>query len=153
MSTSLVFDLGGIAQASQRIAALDDLNNELLLDAIGAEVETQTRRRIREEKTAPDGTPWPEWSENYAETRHGGHSLLMGDGDLEDSIQYLIGNDQVEIGSNLVYAAHHNFGGNDIGTGIPQREYLGFSEENLIDIGDVLIDELNEQLTEVFNRL
>ena len=59
-----------------------------LLESIGAVAESQTRRRISDEKTAPDGTPWAPWSTDYAKTRHGNQSLLQGDGDLLDSIEY-----------------------------------------------------------------
>ena len=41
-----------------------------LLEGIGAEVESQTRRRIQVDKASPSGKAWPEWSADYAETRH-----------------------------------------------------------------------------------
>jgi hypothetical protein len=34
-------------------------------------------RRIRVDKTDPDGVPWKPWSDSYAATRRGGHSLLI----------------------------------------------------------------------------
>ncbi|MGK3272018.1 phage virion morphogenesis protein, partial [Escherichia coli] len=33
-----------------------------LLESIGAVVESQTRRRIIDEKTSPGGERWPDWS-------------------------------------------------------------------------------------------
>ncbi|MBU2713731.1 phage virion morphogenesis protein [Zooshikella sp. WH53] len=65
--------------------ALDDHRHELL-DTLGATVESQTRRRIEEEQTAPDGSPWPTWSSGYAATRHGNQSLLQNEGHLVDSL-------------------------------------------------------------------
>lgn len=81
-----------------------------LLESIGAVVESQTRRRISDEKTAPDGTPWAPWSDAYAKTRHGGQSLLQGDGDLLDSIEYQVQRSSVRVGSPLAYAGVHQDG-------------------------------------------
>lgn len=81
-----------------------------LLDALGGIVESQTRRRIADEKSAPDGSSWPAWSDAYSKTRHGNQSLLRGEGDLLDSIQYIVEKNQVRIGSPLPYAAVHQDG-------------------------------------------
>ncbi|EMU9331774.1 phage virion morphogenesis protein [Vibrio cholerae] len=93
---------------------LDALSNpklkEELLDSLGSIVETQTKIRIADEKTAPDGTPWAAWSEGYARTRHGNQSPLVGEGDLRDSIQYVVEKNQVRVGSPLVYAGVHQDG-------------------------------------------
>ena len=117
-----------------------------LLEGLGAEVESQTRRRISEEKAAPDGKPWKAWSDAYGETRHGGHSLLEGEGDLLDSIQYVVDGDRVEIGTNLIYGAIHQFGGDEVGIAIPARPYLGVSQENEEDLLAVLDDWADRQL-------
>lgn len=88
-------------------------NRELkaeLLDSIGAVVESQTRRRISDEKSAPDGTPWAPWSAGYAKGRHGNQSLLQAGGGLLDSIEYQVQGDKVRIGSALRYAAVHQEG-------------------------------------------
>ncbi|MBS0044507.1 phage virion morphogenesis protein [Shewanella sp. M16] len=88
----------------------DPKHKEELLDALGGIVESQTRRRIADEKSSPDGKPWAEWNAAYAKTRHGNQSLLQGDGDLLDSIQYVVERNQVRIGSPLAYAAVHQDG-------------------------------------------
>jgi len=141
MSTSLEFDLSSIDRLADRMNELGRLDKIELLDSIFAEIETQTRRRLRREKTAPDGTPWAAWSDEYAETRHGGHSLLMNEGDLDDSLApfiYLDGSGG-EFGSNLVYAAIQQFGGEEVDRpNHPAREYLGFSQENLDDIEHIV---------------
>lgn len=113
-----------------------------LLEREAAIVESQTRRRISEEKTSPEGEAWPKWSTGYAKTRHGGHSLLQSEGHLLDSLTTAIGTSANEayVGSNLIYAAIQNSGGTDNmapgPAGIPAREYLGISDENLQDIED-----------------
>lgn len=110
-----------------------------LLDVLGAVVVSQTQRRLSAEKRGPDGAPWPAWSPAYAATRNNSQSLLMGSGHLDESIQHLVRGDEVEIGSNLVYAAIHQFGGADAGKPeIPARPYLGISDDDAAEILDVV---------------
>jgi len=82
-----------------------------LLDTIGAVAESQTRRRITDEKTAPDGSPWASWSDAYAATRHGNQSLLQSSQTgLLDSIEHQVERGKVRIGSALAYAGVHQDG-------------------------------------------
>lgn len=81
-----------------------------LLKNIGSEVEDQTIRRIEKEKTAPDGSAWAPWTEDYKKTRHGGNSLLQGEGGLLNSIEYQVQRNSVRVGSALVYAGVHQDG-------------------------------------------
>ena len=105
-----------------------------------AEIETQTHRRSRAGGPAPDGDLWPEWSDAYALTRHGGQGLLLGEGDLDDTIQALVGNDEAEVGLNLIYGAIHQFGDAEVGRpGRPARPYLGLSAEDEAEL-DAIID-------------
>lgn len=83
-----------------------------LLESIGAVVERQTRRRISDEKRAPDGGAWAPWTEEYKKTRHGNQSLLEGEGALHDSIEYQVQRNSVRVGSALVYAGVHQEGFN-----------------------------------------
>lgn len=136
-----------------------------LLNTLGALVESQTRRRIANEQTSPDGRAWDDWSDAYAKTRHGNQSLLQGDGDLLDSIQYIVERNQVRIGSPLPYSGVHQEGysgavqvaahtrlitqafGKALAfpvyqsvsaftrmMNIPQREFLGLSNENQTEV-------------------
>lgn len=81
-----------------------------LLESLGAVVESQTRRRISDEKTAPDGSAWTPWSTAYQKTRHGNQSLLQGEGALLDSIEYQVQRNSVRVGSALAYAGVHQDG-------------------------------------------
>ena len=132
----------GLDRLNQRLsritAGLSDFR-QLLAD-VGGVVESQTRRRISEEKASPEGAAWKPWTEAYAESRHGGHSLLEGEGELLDSIQFLVEGDRVEIGTNLIYGAIHQFGGAEVGINIPARPYLGIGPAN----EDDLVAELDE---------
>ena len=144
MSVGTDVDIKGLERLQQRIARIQDMDLTGLKDAIGAEVESQTRRRLDEEKGSSEGDPWEAWSARYAATRHGGNSLLVGQGDLLDSMQYLVDGNQIVIGTNLIYGATHQFGDGD--RGIPERPYLGLSDDNLTDLEDVVDDWVDGQL-------
>ncbi len=142
--------LEGVERLNQRFATLAhiDTDNQFLND-VGGVVESQTHRRIRTEKTSPDGIAWPEWSDEYAETRHGGHSLLMGEGNLDDSIQFSVGVDSIEVGTNVVYAAEHQFGNDQKDKAgrkhnTPAREYLGMNDDNWAEVEAVLDARIDE---------
>jgi phage gpG-like protein len=155
MSVGISIDDGGsLSRIDSRLRALSSLNVRDILEGVGAEVESQTRRRIQEEKRSPDGVDWPEWSSKYAGSQHGasshephegslreagGHSMLQLRGDLLDSIQYQLEGDDVLVGSNLAYAATQQFGRGNI----PPREFLGLSNENRDDIERMLTSYLD----------
>ncbi|MBL4870543.1 MAG: phage virion morphogenesis protein, partial [Robiginitomaculum sp.] len=130
-----VSDLGLAADRLEAIAGQIDLG--VITAAVAGSVESQTKRRISDEKTSPDGDPWAAWSAAYAGTRHSGHSLLQGEGDLLDGIFSEQRGDKAVVGSNEVYAAIHQFGGKagrNKSIDIPARPFLGISEENEADI-------------------
>ena len=101
--------VNGQAELERYQRMIDALGNPAhkreLLETIGAEVVEQTQHRIRTEKTAPDGTPWQDWSASYAKTRHGNQSLLESGGDLWGSIDLAVKGDKVHVGSPQPYAA------------------------------------------------
>lgn len=103
-----------------------------LADAASELLASQTQRRIDEDKAAPDGTPWADWSDDYAATRHGGHSLLQGRNHLLPSIQGYATAEEAVAGSNLDYAAVHQNGSEDGDT--PARPYLGLSRDDEVEL-------------------
>lgn len=134
-------DLDRIQRRLNRLAGFSAA--QLLAD-IGGHVESSTRRRIGQEKVGPGRQRWASWSPAYAATRHAGQSLLQGEGDLLDSISSLVIGDTVEVGSNLVYAATHQFG--DDSRSIPARPYLGLSSEDVSGIDRLSVDALEALL-------
>lgn len=141
----VIINLAGLLPAKRALDRLSRADTRKLLDVLGSEQESQTRRRITDEKTDPEGGAWDEWSEAYAARRPDKGGLLDLDGDLADSITYIVGDDVVEVGSNLVYAHRHQVGDDEDG-GIPARPYLGVSEENLDDLGDLVVVFLAKEL-------
>ncbi len=134
----LIYDLRAIDRLEERINAIAGFDRRKLLDVIGATVESQTRRRIQEDKTDPEGIAWPAWSERYKKTRHANQSLLEGEGDLLASISYQLSEDEVEIGSNLIYAATHQMGDDE--RNIQARAYLGLSADDESEVEGVVDD-------------
>lgn len=150
MSLTLRVELGEIERLAKRIGRFGQADRQGLTNSLAFEGENQTRRRIADEKTAPDGTPWPAWSANYAARRGGGHGLLEGNGDLLDSVVSDSGDDWAEWGSNLVYFAIHDQGGTDdmppAPAAVPQRQMLGLSPDNETDFQHIVDDWLERQV-------
>lgn len=106
-----VYGAEKLAQMRMAIEKLSDSSlQQELLESIGAVVESQTRRRITDEKTSPAGERWEEWSPGYRKTRNGNQGLLQGNGDLLDSIQYVVERGHVRVGSPLSYSGVHQEG-------------------------------------------
>lgn len=136
--TAIEIRLDGLQALQQRLELLARMNLMPLRHNIGALVESQTRRRLAEEKQAPDGKAWAPWGPNWAGTRHKGHRLLENEGNLIDSIHFVVAGEDILVGSNLVYAAIHQFGGDEVGIPIPARPYLGLSDDNFAEMVDLV---------------
>lgn len=132
--------------AIRRLARLESFEMAELADNAGALLESSAKHRF-ETKTAPDGTPWAAWSEAYDETRnHNKHSLLVNENDLLESVQSFAEGSDVNVGSNLIYAAHHQIGGEDIDSGMPKRPFLGASRDDIADLRDLVTSHLEGSL-------
>lgn len=138
MAVALDITHEGLNEAMAAIAQLAEPERSELGEGIGAMMESSTKRRIADEKRSPDGEAWMPWSIAHGETRRAGQSLLVAEGDLRDSIQFVTDGAEIRIGSNLIYAATHQFGRED--DGIPARPYLGLSDEDERDINDLIAD-------------
>lgn len=150
----LKIDHPGYEALLARFRKLTDAQADELLETIGSEIESQTRRRISEERKGPEGELW----EPTLKTKKPGKSLLQEEGHLVDSLQSFVGVTSVETGSNLVYAAIHQFGFNGPqkvrehtrkGRPVrahtrhmvmPARPYLGMNAANEKDIASTVND-------------
>ena len=128
--------LRGFDSIQSKLRRMANIDIDSLMDAIGTEVEGQTKRRIESEKTGPDGKVWPPWSDEYAKTRHSGHSLLRSEGHLLESITHNVVAEGVDTGTNLGYGASNQ----------DTRPYLGLSPQNEDDIDTVINDWLREEM-------
>ncbi|MDE2667550.1 MAG: phage virion morphogenesis protein [Acidobacteriota bacterium] len=119
-------------------------NLQDLMEEIGEHLVSSTLLRF-ERADSPEGTPWAPWSEAYAAKREGG-AMLMDSERLAGSITYQAGPEQVEVGSNVIYAAIHQAGGEDVGIPIPARPYLGISPDEEIEVLEIISDWEQKQL-------
>ena len=103
---------------------------EGIMDCIGRYLVASALRRFESER-APDGTPWLKSARAVAE----GNRTLTDTGQLRRSIAHVVndGGRAVEVGTNVVYAAIHQFGGlarKGRRARIPARPYLGIDERD-----------------------
>lgn len=105
-------------QDKEVMAALSRLagsvsNMKPALSEIGNTIKESTRLRIASGKQSPDGAPWKPWARSTAATRRksGKGELMRFNSMLLNSINYRAAENSVEIGTNVKYAAIHQFGG------------------------------------------
>lgn len=88
-------------------------NPKPMFREIGAALVDSTKLRFKD-STAPSGQAWAPLSALTISRRRGGGKgakPLLDTGRLRNSITMLAGNDFVEVGTNVRYAAIHQFGG------------------------------------------
>ena len=138
--------------AIEHLSGLVDAINDPspLLAELGEYGLRSTRARFKTQ-TAPDGTAWAALQPWYQkEKRRNKHRILALNGYLRGQMTWqLVGDRTVEIGSNLPYAAVHQFGATikpraakvlmfrghvAKSVTIPARPYLGLSDEDRSEI-------------------
>lgn len=149
---SITVDLTDFEGVFRKLRPIFNFQPEELMTALGSLGDTQTRRRIEEEKTAPDGTPWKANQE--------GTSVLMKTGQhLLYSIAWTASVDIAEWGSAWEYAHVHQdgmtivpkeaeklifkVGGKTVAAKevtIPARPFVGISAENEREIVELVTD-------------
>ena len=144
MAVSLEIEVVGLESLMARIARFGDVGlQRQAKELVGGLVESQTRLRFQT-ATDPDGNDWAPWSPGYAESRHKGHSLLQASNALLDSIAWRLDGEELTVGSNIVYAAIHQFGGEEGmrpgPAAIPARPYLGVNSANAAELERELAD-------------
>ncbi|UFZ05459.1 phage virion morphogenesis protein [Bradyrhizobium ontarionense] len=109
MSGALLrIDLAGQDKVVGRIAeAIGRLSDPRpMFEDIGLALVTSTHHRFDQQR-APDGSPWPP---SLRVKQHGGKTLILSSR-LYRSITFQASTAQVEVGTNVIYAAIHQFGG------------------------------------------
>lgn len=154
MAVRIEVAISGLERALGAIAGLARLPEDELLSAIGALGESQTRRRVEETKTGPDGQAWPPNIED--------HSILLETGrHLRDSITFVVGAGEVAWGAGWEFAHVHQFGavirpkdapklvfqlaGRTVHAAkvtIPARPFVGLSEADVGEIRELVTDML-----------
>jgi phage virion morphogenesis protein len=144
---SLDFDRA-IANGLRELSDLTDL-----MERIGTNLEASVSERF-ERGTGPGGIAWPV----SKRARDEGGRTLVRDGHLRDSTVSEADATSARVGTNIVYAATHQFGaeagefGAAIGLDkngrrfftpipwgdVPARPFIGFDEADEADIGDTV---------------
>lgn len=153
MSVAIEITVSGLDEAIAKLARLSNpANRSRLMEALAIQLETQTRRRIESEKTAPDGSAW--------KPNIFGTSILYATGrNLRNSIASDASGDVASAWANFRYAGVHQFGatirakskrGLRFATPggfrtrqtvtIPARPFLGVSRANEAEIVRVTTD-------------
>lgn len=127
--------LAGYPKAVKRGALLE----------IGEAVKSISLESFEHEKN-PDGKKWQPSQRAMEE----GGQTLTDSAMLKNSIDVALAANAVEVGSNIVYAAIHNLGG-EAGRKsrrvfLPQRQFLPDADSNLVksEALEILADTLNE---------
>jgi len=107
---------------------------------IGEYLLESTQQRFVDQQ-APDGEPWEPLSPKTLAKKKRQDRILTETGTLADTLNYQIGANQLMLGSNMEYAATHQFGRE--ADGIPARPFLGIAPFEQVEILDILRDHLN----------
>lgn len=141
---ALTFDDPRVIAYLERLAAAGFLN-KAVFNAIGEELLLSTDARF-DSQTDPDGRPWEPLNAKYAEWKrafHGHDRILKLRGYLRDTLRYQATDASVAIGSNRIYSAIHQFGGQagrEHKATIPARPYLGVSDDDVAAILEIIED-------------
>ena len=121
------------------------------LKAIGDDLKVSTQQRFVS-KTGPDGQQW-EANADVTIDRKGRNDPLVGEGTLAEQISAtLIGDNTLEIGSSIQYAAMQQFGGTKsefpfLWGDIPARPFLGISSEDEAKILSTIEEFLSDSIS------
>lgn len=110
---------------------------------MGEHLLESTQNRMSQEVT-PDGQAWEPLSVNTIKQKalsSQSDKILRGYGTLADTLNYQLGANQLMFGSNMEYAATHQFGRES--ANIPAREFLGVSNDDENEIIDILRSHLS----------
>ena len=148
-----ITDTKEIKQLQDKLKSLKLSSSEErdVLAGIGSEIETQTEERFENQRDV-SGSKWQDISvktKAYYIKKGISGSILNRTRQLRDTIESQATDSQVLVGATKVYAATHNFG--DKKRNIPQREFLGLSSQNIIDIEDIINDFLENRIKKAGN--
>ena len=112
-----------------------------LMQAIGSVLEGSTRGRFAD-KQSPNGVAWAVLMPSTIKAKNGRSNILVDSGDLIRSITFHASADSVAIGTDRPYGKYHQTGTKKAngGTKMVSRPFLGLSNQDQSDIGDLIND-------------
>lgn len=123
---------------------MQNFNSFEMFDEIGSYLDSSVDQRFQN-GVDPSGAPWQE--SNRAKNEGG--KTLIDHSILVNSITHIASGKGVEQGTNLVYAAIHQFGGNagrNKATELVARPFLGINADDENEINAIVKDFLKEAL-------
>lgn len=110
-----------------RVRIMAGMDTSALMPRLGEYLLRSTRERFKSQ-TAPDGTAWEALApRTLKRKKYNPDKVLTERGFLRKGMAWqLLNKTTVEVGSNLVYAATHQFGRGNI----PPRPFLGLSDQD-----------------------
>lgn len=152
IGVSIALDQRAFQGALNRLSALVDFSGAALLEEIAALGESQTRRRITDEKTAPDGTPWKPNLAGTSILLQSGQNLLASVASSSDDEEAVWGagwefahihQDGAVITANTAAALSFRVGDRSVhakSVTIPARPFVGLSAENRAELDELITD-------------
>ncbi|MGN6777580.1 phage virion morphogenesis protein [Rhizobium sp.] len=156
VAISITINDTGVRRGFDQLARLMT-NTRPVMAAIGTELVASTHMRFVTQ-TDPDGQAWQALNSEYAGSKRNTR-ILTESGRLRDSINSRPGNDHVLVGTNVIYAAPHQFGavirpkaashlffrigGNLIVANkvtLPARPFLGISGDDETAIAEIVFE-------------
>lgn len=120
-----------------------------LMARLGEHFAASTQERFTTQ-TDPGGIPWKPLSQGYIKRKKKNQSLVLTlNGYLRRYIApQVLSPSEVAWGSNRIYAAIHNMGGNGAGRNgsMPKRQFLGVSQQDNVEALAIVQDWLHRKL-------
>lgn len=164
MSSIRVSTSGELDDLLEQLQKIEGVDKKGISTSIGEILRSNTWERFESER-GPDGSAW---KKSIRAKESGGKTLIIST-DLKSSINVRASTNGVEVGTNKVYAATHQFGADgrtiraktkkglvfkragkyirkrQVTVNIPARPFIGISEEDIQDIKDLIEEVLSEQ--------
>ena len=123
-------------------------NQDSALNEIGNYLVESTEQRF-DDMQAPDGQAWEPLSETTLSRKKRTDKILFEGGTLAETLTYQLNGNELQVGSNMEYAAMHQFGGTTSpfsmfpNQEIPARPFLGLAPFERDEIMDILHSHLS----------
>ncbi|HQQ70763.1 MAG TPA: phage virion morphogenesis protein [Alicycliphilus sp.] len=140
--THLSINAVGLDSLRQRLQVMAGLDTSTLLPRLGEYLLTSTQDRFSSQ-TDPEGSPWEALKpRTIKRKKYNAAKILTERGFLRKNLRYQVLNKTtVQVGSNLEYAATHQYGRGNI----PARPFLGLSPQDHQEIRTIIADWAAEQ--------
>ncbi len=142
---NLAAQLSGVSELVDTLNQLMNKTRDLqpALSQVGEYLLESHQSRFQLE-VAPDGTPWAPLSPETLARKKGEDRILQDQGTLRDTLSYEATASELLFGSNLEYAATHQFGREE--DGIEARPFIGITDgpwQDSVEILGILRDYLD----------